>query len=333
MRKYITALLLIGLLAGISTAADRKLAQTGMKFLSTSLDARGTALGEAFTAVEGYSTLLFYNPAGMAFMDKNFHGAFGRVEFIADITYTYGSAAYRPGSGEYGVFGLTFLSVDYGDLIGTVRAENEQGYLETGIFNPLAFSFGLGYAKSLTNQVSIGGTVKYVKQDLAGGIRRFSTNQEAITVDTEQDVMVFDIGLLYKTGFRSLNFGMSIRNFSPEIEYFEESFQLPLTFRIGFSMNVFDFYPIGDESHSLLITVDATHPRDFAEQVGFGAEYTFMNIFSLRAGYSFPNDEHGFNAGAGLQQNIAGYTLGIDYAYTPFGVFGDVHRFTLQFAL
>jgi len=170
MKKYIYSLVLIGILAGLLNAADRKLAQTGMKFLSTSLDARVTALGEAFTAAEGYSTMMFYNPAGMAFMDRNFHGAFGRVEFIADITYMYGSAAYRPSGGEYGVFGLTFISVDYGDLIGTVRAENEQGFLETGIFNPLAFAVGLGYSKSLTEKVSVGGNVKYVKQDLAGGI-------------------------------------------------------------------------------------------------------------------------------------------------------------------
>ena len=81
MKKYIYSLVLIGILAGLLNAADRKLAQTGMKFLSTSLDARVTALGEAFTAAEGYSTMMFYNPAGMAFMDRNFHGAFGRVEF------------------------------------------------------------------------------------------------------------------------------------------------------------------------------------------------------------------------------------------------------------
>jgi hypothetical protein len=333
MKNYIIILSLIGILSSFSNAADRKLAQTGMKFLSTSLDARVSALGEAFTAAEGYSAMMFHNPAGMAFMDKNFQGAFGRVEFIADITYTFGSAAYRPFEGQYGVFGLTFISVDYGDLIGTVRAENEQGFLETGVFNPLAFAFGLGYSKSLTDQVSIGGNVKYVKQDLAGGIRRFGSNQEALTVDTEKEVMVFDFGILYKTGFRSLNFGMSVRNFSPEIEYFDESFQLPLTFRIGFAVNVFDIYPVGDEAHSLFFTVDATHPRDYAEQIGFGAEYVFMDLFSIRAGYSFPNDEHGFTAGAGFQQEVSNYYFGIDYAYTPFGIFGDVHRFTLNFAL
>ena len=43
-----------------------KLAQTGMKFLSFSPDARAAALGGAITAKTGGASSLFYNPAGMA---------------------------------------------------------------------------------------------------------------------------------------------------------------------------------------------------------------------------------------------------------------------------
>ena len=43
-----------------------KLAQTGMKFLSFSPDARAAALGDAITAKTGGASSLFYNPAGMA---------------------------------------------------------------------------------------------------------------------------------------------------------------------------------------------------------------------------------------------------------------------------
>ena len=43
-----------------------KLAQTGMKFLSFSPDARAAALGGAMTAKTGGAASLFYNPAGMA---------------------------------------------------------------------------------------------------------------------------------------------------------------------------------------------------------------------------------------------------------------------------
>ena len=84
--------------------------------------------------------------------------------------------------------------------------------------------------------------------------------------------------------------------------------------------------------HSFLVTIDANHPRDFPEQILFGFEYTFMNLLSLRGGYSTPNDERGISAGVGLKQNIEGLNLGVDYSYTDFGVFKNIHRITINFA-
>ena len=74
-----------------------KIGQTGMKFLSTSVDARATAIGSALTAeMQGSSVSMFYNPASMAFMDGRVHAAVGNVGFIADIAYNQGSIAFRP---------------------------------------------------------------------------------------------------------------------------------------------------------------------------------------------------------------------------------------------
>ena len=86
-----------------------KVAQTGMKFLSTSLDARATALGGAVTADESFngSSALFYNPATMARMLNTFHVGFSNVQFIADITYSGFSAAFQPADGGLG--GLWYL--------------------------------------------------------------------------------------------------------------------------------------------------------------------------------------------------------------------------------
>jgi hypothetical protein len=337
MRKIIYTTLVFSLVivfAGAGYAAEnRKLAQTGMKFLSLSLDARASALGGALTAVEGNSLTMFYNPSTMAFNDYIFDASVGQVSFIADINYIYGTASYRPGQGEWGVIGINFISVDYGDLIGTIRAENEQGFLELGMFSPSAYAIGVGYSKALTSQFAIGGNVKYVNQDLTGGFVNFQSDQTGVALETNKGVMVFDLGLLYRTGFESLNFGMSIRNFSQEIKYVRDSFQLPLTFRIGLAMDAMDLTGMDKNVHSLLVTFEATHPRDFAEQLSFGAEYVFMKMFALRAGYSFPNDEHGFSAGVGFHKDISDFKFGIDYSYTPYGIFDDVHRFTVQFGL
>lgn len=337
MKKLIIVLSLVLYMFIIHTgpvfSENKKLAQTGMKFLQVSLDARSSSMGSAMTALEHGSTAMFYNPAGMARMENLFDFSFGQINYIADFKYIYGSAAINLADGEYGVIGLTFLSVDYGDFISTIRAKGDQGFIETGIFSPSVYSIGIGYSKALTDKFSVGGHIKYVNQDLSGGIIDASVGQNAISRNFEKDVTAFDFGILYKTGFESLNFGMNLRNFSNEVKYIKESFQLPLTFEIGLSINAFDFINFDREKHSLIFSVDAVHPRDNLEQIDFGFEYTFMEMFSLRTGYTSPSGEQGINLGLGLRQKVINLGFAFDYGYTSFGIFDDIHRITIKFSL
>jgi len=312
--------------------AQTKLAQTGLKFLSVGADARASALGDAITSIEGNSSAMFYNPAGMARLNGSVDATFNMTQWIADINYMHASAAFAPSDGQYGVFGVSIASVDYGEFNRTIRDGGEAGYLDIGTYSPTAMALGVGYAKALSDKFSVGGNVRYVYQDLSDGHIVGLTDVEGVYKEESFDINVFafDFGVLYKTGFKSLNFGMSLRNFSQEIEYIEESFQLPLTFKIGLSMNLFDLTDLPSDEHSFNFSIDADHPRDFKEQVHIGGEYTFYNILSLRLGYTSPTDEQGINAGVGLKHGLAGINLGVDYAYLDFGVFENVHRFSIN---
>lgn len=345
MKKYIISIIvawaiIMLLVPGGYSQKLQKLAQTGMKFLSVSTDARISGMADAISAVEGYSTSMFFNPSAMAKMPNFADFSFGKVDWIADIKYLYGSAAFSPAQGRFGVFGFTALSVDYGNLIGTIRDDNpanESGYIETGNFSPSAMAFGVGYAKALSSKFLIGGNVKYVVQDIGSsviGLTGAAADGNYARKSYSASVFAFDFGVLYNTGFRSLNLGMCIRNFSQEVTYEDEGFQLPLTFRIGLAMDLLDVYPLlSKEYNSFLLAVDATHPRDYPEQINVGLEYLFYKTFSLRVGYSAPNDENGLSTGLGFQQSYQNYMLAVDYAYTPFGAFKEVHRFSVHFAL
>jgi hypothetical protein len=335
MNKYkrliISTAVLVLISCTLMVAQEReKRAQTVMKFLSVTNDARVSALGDAITAVEGNSFSMFFNPAGMARQKSFMSMSLGQTQWIADINYLYGSASFTPFDRKFGVFGLTVSTVDYGDIIGT-RIQGKS-FVETGTFSPTAMSFGVGYAKELTDKFSIGGNVKYVRQSLGSHNVQSQNSQEMIDKDFSANVMAFDLGILYKTGYKNLNFGMSIRNFSQEVKFEEENSQLPLTFKIGLSFDFADLMAVDREDHSLLMAVDAVHPRDYYEQVNVGFEYSFMESFSVRAGYVTPHDEMGINAGFGLKQEIMSTEVALDYAYTSFGVFDNVHRFTLKFA-
>ncbi|MEJ2634080.1 MAG: PorV/PorQ family protein [Calditrichia bacterium] len=327
-------LLILILLGAVSSysAEYNKLAQTGLKFLTVPMDARASAMAGAMTSMPGSSNSLFFNPAGMAELEYAGDFSLGQVKWIGDINYVFGSIAFRPMQGRFGVLGLSLVSVDYGEMYNTILADNEQGFLELGEFRPTAYALGLGYAKALTDRFWVGGQAKYVFQSLGSGITGFQSDQTQITRNFEVNVMAFDFGVLYRTGFKSLNFGMSVRNFAKEITYIQESFQLPLTFKMGVSMNVLDLYNISSERHRLYLSVDAVHPRDFTEQLNFGVEYTLLGALALRAGYTSPTDEQGINLGAGFYQSLSNFGLHIDYSYTDFGVFNEVHRFTFDFS-
>ncbi|HTY39347.1 MAG TPA: PorV/PorQ family protein [Bacteroidota bacterium] len=328
--------MMVTLIASLTRAQERtdsKLAQTGLKFLSVGVSARQGALADAFTADEGNSVSMFYNPAGMARLDGTADVSLGSVNWIADIKHYGLSAAVN--TGDAGVIGISFQYADYGTVDATILANNSQGYLDVGTIHPNAFAAGLGYARALTDKFSIGGIVKYVKQDLGDGITQASYTGTAgsytgatATSDNKNalDVVAFDFGILYRTGFKSLTLGMAVRNFSREVKYQKESFQLPLSFRIGASMNMFDLMGFDKEKQSLLVTVDAEHPRDFPEQVKVGLEYVFMDVVSARVGYVGPADEHSLSYGVGLQYKFFSF----DYAYTPFGIFNQVQRFSVR---
>lgn len=330
----ISNLILFGLallLTSTQVHGQKKRAQTSMKFLSVSPSARASALSDAVTSVEMGAHSAFYNPATMTNITSKFSVSAGAVQWITDINHNSASFIYRPSDGKYGVFGLNAVSVDYGDIRSTIVDENEsKGYRDNGFINPVAMVFGFSYANAITDQFSVGANFRYAKQDLGAvaigtdGAGGYETQSYSASTG------VLDFGILYKTGFESLNFAMALRNFSPEVSYDNENSELPLTFKIGISMDVLDLTDL--EDHSLLVSIDANRPRDYDEQLLFGLEYAFINRFIVRGGYGFPKDEEKLAFGFGIKQPLGGIDLGVDYSYTQFGVFGEVSRLSVQLA-
>jgi hypothetical protein len=190
---------------------------------------------------------------------------------------------------------------------------------------------GLGYARALSDKFAVGGVIKWVHQNLGdGAIELGATTADDLIKTNIAEIFAFDFGMIYKTGFKSLQFGVVIKNFSKEARFIDEGFQLPLTFKIGASMNVMDLTDFDKETHQVLLSIEAEHPRDYTERVRVGCEYTFMKMLALRAGFVSHADEQKFSYGVGLQKDLGPLGVGVDYAYTPFGVFDKVHTFAMR---
>lgn len=327
MKKLIIGLMVV--ILSMTTFTDtanstiKKVAQTGLQFLKIDASARASAMGSAYTLLGHDASAIFYNPAGTAMMDRTFDLHTNMTQWFAGITYGAASFAYKLG-GNLGTIGGSVVYADYGnDIIGTVVTSTEKGFTETGNVNVGAYAAGLSYAKRLTDKFSVGGQVKYAYQHL--GKNQFQEGGKFHK--NEVGGLAYDFGTIFYPGWKSLEFGMTVRNFSGQFEYQDTPFQLPLTFHIGLAMNVLDLF--GDYQNKLNLAVDATHPRDYTERVLVGGEYWYNNMIALRAGYKFNYDEEGLTAGVGFQQTVGGLAVKIDYSYGAANQLNSINRFSI----
>lgn len=330
LRKILVVMMIFSIAAVVYPY--KKLAQTGFQFLSVSQVSRASGMGEAFITVCEGADAVFYNPAGMVLMKPRlFEVSVNTLQWIADIKYSSVGMAFSPFGRRYGVLGMSIMWVDYGVFYGTMVYPSFDGYVETGTFSPRAMSIGVAYSKNLTDRFVVGGQVKYVVLNIGRAVTPDVMSETGLTAkDFVASVTAFDFGTVFKTGIKSLVFGMNIRNFSEEIKFYREGFQLPLTFTMGVSFDLMDLVnPEKRGDNSLLVALDAVHPRAYPEYINLGMELKLFGMFSIRAGYKSNQDEYGAAYGFGLEK----FGLKFDYSYTPFKNFDGVQRLTVKFSI
>jgi len=317
--NYSVALFLLLMFLASGTGFGQKVGTTSFQFLKVMPDARSTAMGEASSTITYSSNAVFHNPAGLTAVD-GFDGSVSYVDWFMDVYLSAFSAAFR--LGNLGTFGVQAIYTSVGDIevttvdaLGFVGGSYNPG-LTGETITPNSLVFGLSYAKALSDKFSFGITAKFAREDL---IRKAATS------------VLFDGGLIYHTGFRSLDIGVMVRQFGPDIKFVEEAFPPPQTFNIGLSAYLIspeNSFLMSSESQKLLISVDMMHPRDYDQQYNFGLEYSLKDLVFLRAGYKANYDTEGLTLGGGLKL----FRFAVDYSYNDFGDYLDaVHRFTVRF--
>lgn len=294
---------------------------TSFQFLQVIPNARAAAMGNATSAIIESSDAVFFNPAVLT-KTGNFDIGLSYLDWFLDVNISSVSLSYQLGNA--GTLGFHGMFVDYGEITET-RVDELQRDPITGIYNPgitgntvsaSSMVFGISYARSLTNRFSFGLTAKFAREDLA--------------VKTANG-LIFDGGMIFETGFKSLKLGVMVRNFGAEVKYFDETYPLPQTFSMGVSG-----FLVGPESEAffftsndnqVLLAYDLLQTRDHSQQQHLGMEYSFSKVISLRGGYKFNYDEESWTAGFGLAYN----RFQLDYSYNDFGEFlGNVQRFTFN---
>ncbi len=308
--------------AGIDPPPFQRTAQTGFQFLHLPTTARSAAMAGIHMA-SGDATAAFNNPAKLVGID-NLDLAVSHVSYIADIQYNTGAIAKN--MGVWGVVGVRVASLDAGDMVRTENVLDEVANTtsrsgDLGTFTAGNLLVGVIYARPITDRLSVGGNVSYIREKLA---------------ETEVNNLSIDFGVYFETGFRSLRLALVAKNVGPDAEYagFSEVFgipqsvRMPIDFRFGVAYDFMGSEAIPGQSR-LSGYLEGVHPNDGPERVHAALEYEVLGMFAARGGYRMNYDEQGITAGAGVNFSTIGFNGRFDYAYVDYGRLSYTHILTL----
>ncbi|OGR89559.1 MAG: hypothetical protein A2992_03935 [Elusimicrobia bacterium RIFCSPLOWO2_01_FULL_59_12] len=276
---------------------------SGAVFLKIGPGARPAGMGEAFTGVADDIHAIYWNPAGLAKL-KHPELTGMHMQWFQNVSYEFAAFAYPTQTrGTWG-FAVTNLHTD--DI--ERRTEDTDAPLER--FGASDSAYWLSYAYPVTDRLSLGANVKHIRLSLD------SVHANAYAIDG---------GITYDTDWHGLRLGSSLQNVGTQVKFVSESDPLPLTIRMGASLQ-----PIPKK---LLLSMDVLIPRDHDIGLAVGGEYRHAVSksmgYSVRAGYRSDSDVSGFagvSAGGGLEIGRVGF----DFAWVPFGDLGNSYRYAMH---
>ncbi len=244
-------------------------------FLDFAASARSMAMGRAFVGVADDASAAYWNPAGLAQLQ--------RKDFVA--TYAslfgntgFGSINFAQPTVDMGTFGIGLVSLN---TTGVPR--RDLNGVEDGEFNASQMGLLLSNGYELGSALSVGSSLKVIRQQ----------------VDT---YAATGYGLDGSAMFRlspTIQIGAVVRNIlAPKIKLRSESETYPLDIRLGTKWQV---------THKLLMAVDADKTTGRSLKPLLGSEWQFNDLIALRLGLN----ESEITTGLGLRYK----DWGLDYAF------------------
>jgi hypothetical protein len=321
--NIITAFVIIICLVNVSYAGSPNRRGTAAATeLLIPIGSAGVGLGGSVLGTASGLDAIHWNPAGLARSNMSSEVMFSRLTYIADIGVNY--LAVSGNLEDLGFIALSFKSLSFGDIEVTTIDKPEG----TGVtYSPTFLTAGLTYARRMTDRIFFGANVKMIYE---------SISREQATA------FAFDLGLQYRAGETGFNFGVVLKNLGTKIKFdgpdFERTvadpnqplgfpqeplairtaaFDLPTTLELGLSYN----YPLVTD-HNLIFNTSFVNNNYSNDEYRFGVEYSFKNMVFLRGGYALTTgipsqfeNIYGPTFGAGIQYDVSGVLMAVDYAY------------------
>lgn len=356
--RIVITLFLAGLTASSSVFAgnEDRAGEAGASQLLINPWVRSVGFGGANTASAIGLEAINLNVAGLAFTRKT-EVMFSHKNWLVGSNTKVNSFGLTQRISETSVLGLSIMSMGWGEIDITTVDLPEGG---VGTFAPSYLNLDVAYAKSFSNSISGGITVRVVS--------------ESISNVTSRGV-AFNAGVKYVTGENDrIKFGLSLNNVGPTMKASGEglsftnvdvntgitatqqrkvaSNQLPSSLNIGVTYD-FLLAPVKDSAsnqikanHRITLAGNFTANSFTKDQYRLGFEYGFRNMFMVRAGYvlesttwfdsalrtsAYTGPAFGGSLVAPLGKS--GATFGVHYAYEMTERFSGTHSIGIRLDL
>ena len=311
MKNFLSTLFIFAILISSTNFGQT----TTYDFLRLDMSARASALGGSFVTNNDDVDVIFFNPAGLGFLEKN-PVSFSFVKHLMDINLF--SLTYSTEFENIGRFGTAVQYINYGSF-----DEADVNGNITGEFNAGELAFLLNYTNKFMADFYYGANAKFIYSNIA---------------DKSSTAIGLDLGVNYEIPNIMLNLGASVLNIGTQLSsYTDLKEDLPLDVLIGASKRLeklpvrlsLDFHNLNQEREEFY-----QHFKGFS----IGAEFYLSEVFTLRFGYDNERREDfklgssagiaGFNGGLGV--TISEYKF--SYAYSSLGSVGALQSITLATA-
>lgn len=267
------------------------------------------------------------NVAGMSRIE-NTQVLFGNTTYLKGSDLSLNAAGLATKMSDNSTFGISLMSVGFGKIPITTTNQPE-GIGAT--YSPSFFNIGIAYSYMFQNKISVGILVRVISESIA---------------DINAFGMAFDAGVQYVTGDKNqFKLGISLRNIGGPMEFGGQGLAIPQNLPEGYALT----YSLRPASYELPSMLNMGMSYDFIlapkavltglfnftsnsfspDQAGLGAEFSFMDIFRIRAGYKYEfgqgtdggqnsSLDRGLCAGVGVEVPLkknSKNTIGIDYGY------------------
>ncbi len=286
---------------------EQRAGTAAVTFLKIGVGSRAVSMGGAYVAIANDGSAMHWNPAGLVQINRN-EVVVSHLDWLLDVDFEYAGIVHQLNNTlALGAFAGYLHMAD----MPVTTEYHPYGNGEYFSYNDLVT--GLSASVRMTDRFSFGGTLKYVREDMAGII---------------MDNFLVDFGTYYWTGYKTLRIAASMTNFGTDLrpegtyerreqvgtrEAGYQAFSPPTIFMMGAAMDVFKF-----RQHVFLASAQMNHPMDDQENFVMGLEYQYRQHLFLRTGYRANMDENKWTFGAGFQMHLYGKALKFDYSYADY---------------